>query len=122
MSKEGTVQEIINIQCVIAYDQETKVEKIKNKINITSREKEILELICKGLTNNEIAEKLFISNRTVDNHRANLLEKTETKNTAELVTFVIVNKLIEISKILSPNPDSLWKAIWVFDWLLFLIT
>jgi two-component system response regulator NreC len=50
------------------------------------------------LTNNEIADKLFISNRTVDNHRANLLEKTDTKNTAELVAFVIVNKLIEIRR------------------------
>ena len=57
-----------------------------------------MELICKGLTNNEIGDKLFISNRTVDNHRAKLLEKTETRNTAELVTFVITNKLVKISK------------------------
>jgi len=99
LSKEETVREILNVQHLIAFDNETKTEKIKDKINITIREKEILGLICKGLTNNEIAEKLFISNRTVDNHRANLLEKTGTKNTAELVSFIIINKLIEISKI-----------------------
>ncbi len=98
LSKEETVDEIINIQQLIAFDQETLTEKIKNKVNITKREKEILELICKGMTNNEIAEKLFISNRTVDNHRAKLLEKTETRNTAELVTFVIINKLVDVTK------------------------
>ena len=98
LSKEETVNEIINIQKLIAFDQEAQTEKIKDKVNITKREKEILELICKGMTNNEIADKLFISNRTVDNHRAKLLEKTETRNTAELVTYVIVNKLVKISK------------------------
>jgi len=88
LSKDDIVREILNIQKLIAFDQEEQADKIKVKTNITKREKEILELICKGFTNNEIAEKLFISNRTVDNHRAKLLEKTETKNTAELVTYV----------------------------------
>jgi PAS domain S-box-containing protein len=97
LSKGETVKEILNIQQLIAFDIETQSEKLKNKVNISKREKEILELICKGLTNNEIADKLFISNRTVDNHRARLLEKTETKNTAELVAFVIINKLVDIS-------------------------
>jgi PAS domain S-box-containing protein len=96
LSKEETVKEIINIQQLIGLDHENKLKKIEEKVKISKREKEILELICKGLTNSEIAEKLYISNRTVDNHRANLLEKTETKNTAELVTFVIINKLVEI--------------------------
>jgi PAS domain S-box-containing protein len=98
LSKEEIVKEILNVQHLIAFDNETKTDKIKEKINITKREKEILELICKGLTNNEIAVNLFISNRTVDNHRANLLEKTETKNTAELVAYSIINKIIEIRK------------------------
>lgn len=52
---------------------------------ITRREKEVLELIAEGLTNGEIAEKLFISNTTVDTHRKNLLVKFQTKNTASLV-------------------------------------
>ena len=52
---------------------------------ITRREKEVLELIADGLTNAEIAAKLFISVTTVDSHRKNLLTKFEVKNTAALV-------------------------------------
>ena len=52
--------------------------------------------ICEGLSNQEIAETLFISKRTVDKHRANLLGKTNSKNTASLILFAIRNKLIEI--------------------------
>ncbi len=52
---------------------------------ITRREKEVLELIADGLTNAEIAAKLFISVATVDSHRKNLLTKFEVKNTAALV-------------------------------------
>jgi DNA-binding NarL/FixJ family response regulator len=52
---------------------------------ITRREREILVLIAEGLTNNEIAEKLFISTTTVDTHRKNLLAKFECKNTATLI-------------------------------------
>ena len=56
--------------------------------------KEILLKICEGLSNQEIAETLFISKRTVDKHRANLLGKTNSKNTASLILFAIRNKLI----------------------------
>jgi len=52
---------------------------------ITRREKEVLELIADGLTNNEIASKLFISVSTVDTHRKNLLAKFESKNVASLI-------------------------------------
>ncbi|TFG79031.1 MAG: response regulator transcription factor [Flavobacteriales bacterium] len=52
---------------------------------ITRREKEVLLLISEGLTNHEIAEKLFVSTTTVDTHRKNLLAKFEAKNTASLI-------------------------------------
>jgi len=61
----------------------------KSEINITSREKEILELICEGNSNSEIAQQLNISDRTVEGHRANLLNKTESKNTASLAIFAV---------------------------------
>jgi DNA-binding NarL/FixJ family response regulator len=64
--------------------------------NLSKREKEILMKICEGLSNQEIAEALFISKRTVDKHRANLLGKTNSKNTASLILYAIKNKLIEI--------------------------
>ncbi|HWR33655.1 MAG TPA: response regulator transcription factor [Chitinophagaceae bacterium] len=55
------------------------------EIVLTRREKEVLELIAAGMTNNEIGEKLFISSTTVDTHRKNLLAKFEAKNTASLI-------------------------------------
>jgi DNA-binding NarL/FixJ family response regulator len=78
------------------------IQKIKHResesksANLSKREKEILFKICEGLSNQEIAETLFISKRTVDKHRANLLGKTNSKNTASLILFAIKNKLIEI--------------------------
>jgi DNA-binding NarL/FixJ family response regulator len=64
--------------------------------NLSKREREILLKICEGLSNQEIADTLFISKRTVDKHRANLLSKTGSKNTASLILFAIRNKLIEM--------------------------
>ena len=64
--------------------------------DISDRELEILYQVCLGLSNQEIADKLFISKRTVDKHRANLLSKTGCKNTAALVMYAIKNKIIEI--------------------------
>jgi DNA-binding NarL/FixJ family response regulator len=63
---------------------------------LSEREIEVLVQICNGLSNNEIADNLHISKRTVDKHRANLLDKTNSKNTAHLVMFAIKNKLIDI--------------------------
>jgi len=59
--------------------------KTKSKIVLSDREKEVLNLICKGQSNNEIADELNISVYTVDQHRRNLLLKTDAKNTAQLV-------------------------------------
>jgi DNA-binding NarL/FixJ family response regulator len=61
---------------------------------ITRREKEILALIAEGLTNPEIANKLFVSPSTVDSHRKNLLAKLNVKNTAALVKFAMDHQLI----------------------------
>ncbi|MCG8386516.1 MAG: response regulator transcription factor [Cytophagales bacterium] len=62
--------------------------------DLTEREKEILKLIVEGLSNKEIGDKLFISVRTVDTHRRNIMDKIEAKNTAELVRKAIEDKLI----------------------------
>jgi len=77
-----------------------KSKRIKSDLDnnlLTKREKEILELICNQYTTNEIADKLFISPRTVEGHRNNLLLKTESKNVAGLVIYGIQKKLIELS-------------------------
>jgi len=58
---------------------------------LTRREKEVLELIASGLTNQEIADKLFISYSTVDTHRTNLLLKFKAKNVAVLISLASKN-------------------------------
>ena len=63
---------------------------------LTQREIEILYNICKGFSNQEIAENLFISKRTVDKHRENILLKTNSKNTANLVVYAIKNGIFDI--------------------------
>ena len=63
---------------------------------LSQRESEILLHICRGESNNEIADALFISKRTVDKHRSNILAKTGCKNTANLVVYAIKHNLVEI--------------------------
>ncbi len=65
-----------------------------NDSDLSDRELEILCYVCKGFSNQEIAEQLFISKRTVDKHRANLLSKTGCRNTAALVMYAIKNNII----------------------------
>ncbi len=64
--------------------------------NLSERELEILQMICQGMSNQEIGDKLFLSKRTVDKHRANILEKTNCKNTANLVAFSIKNNIVNV--------------------------
>jgi DNA-binding NarL/FixJ family response regulator len=63
---------------------------------LTKRELEVLQHIAEGLTDQEIADKLFLSMRTVNWHRANLIAKTGSKNTVNLITYAIKNKLVII--------------------------
>lgn len=66
------------------------------KIKITEREREVLERICLGYSNSEIAKELNISDRTVEGHRANLLNKTGSRNTASLAIFAVKYGLFQI--------------------------
>lgn len=62
---------------------------------LTEREIEIIRLVSQGLSNKEIAKKLFISPRTADTHRTNILRKLDLHNVAEIVRFAFQNKLVE---------------------------
>ncbi|HXA02277.1 MAG TPA: response regulator transcription factor [Cytophagaceae bacterium] len=64
-------------------------------VDISKREMEVLKLISDGFTNHEIADKLFTSRRTVETHRKNLIQKTETKNTAHLIKYAVYNGIIK---------------------------
>lgn len=82
------IQAVVKGKQYLSFDAAAALRKTDTETNIpviTRREKEVLELIADGLTNNEIAQKLFISSTTVDTHRKNLLTKFEAKNTASLV-------------------------------------
>ncbi|GAA3932463.1 response regulator transcription factor [Hymenobacter algoricola] len=65
-------------------------------VEFTNREKEVLQLICQEYSTPEIAEKLFLSVRTVEGHRNNLLLKTGCRNTAGLVLFAVKNHLFDV--------------------------
>lgn len=65
-----------------------------NLPELTKREKEVLHLIAEGLTNNQIATKLFVSSSTVDSHRKNMLTKLSVNNTAALIRLAVEQGLI----------------------------
>ena len=64
------------------------------KISFSDKEMEVLRLLCKGMSNNEIADKLCLSVRTVEGYRNRLLQKTESVNTINLVIYALRNKLV----------------------------
>jgi len=78
-------------------------KKVKSKYldeQLTNREVEVLKLICKQYSGAEIAEKLFLSTRTVEGHRNNLLRKTECKNMIGLIIYAINNEYVTLESLL----------------------
>ncbi|MCL2328404.1 MAG: response regulator transcription factor [Bacteroidetes bacterium] len=83
------------------FSQSLLLNIIKSKDSVktsllTKREKEVLQLICYGNSNADIGEKLHISQRTVERHRANLLKKTKTPNSIKMVLWAIQNGLVTV--------------------------
>ncbi|MEI7595481.1 MAG: response regulator transcription factor [Bacteroidota bacterium] len=74
-----------------------KKDKASEDIKLTKREVDVLKLVCKEMTNQQIADTLFISERTVHGHRANLLDKIGVTNTVGLVKYAIRKGLIDIN-------------------------
>jgi len=75
-----------------------RAKQVKNSLHVefTSREVEVLQQICLGLNNEDIAEKLFISPKTIKSHRSNLLAKTGCKNTPTLILYALKNNIVQI--------------------------
>ena len=88
-------QTLIAIQAASAQRNKA-IKNLNAPFDLTSRELEILELICKECGSAEIAEKLFLSVRTVEGHRNSLLLKTQSRNTAGLVLYAIRHQLFEV--------------------------
>lgn len=106
---EETIREVMEKdfsynQKVMEVIRENMVKKTRPKfrnsfgLTISEREKEVLQLICEELTTSEIAQKLFISPRTVDGHRNNLLQKLNCRNTAGLVIVAIQEDLVNVRR------------------------
>lgn len=99
-SKKEIVTAIHAVQQGREYVSFSVAEVLKQKTPtdrlpvLTKREKEVLELIADGMTNQEIADKLFLNCTTVDSHRKNMLTKFNAKNTAALVKIAVSNHLI----------------------------
>lgn len=72
-----------------------QAEQFIKDFDISDRELEILQLISDGLTNVEIAEKLFLSKRTVEGHRQNLIDKAGVKNSASLIKLAVKNGIVK---------------------------
>ena len=68
-------------------------------IQLTDREMEVLDLVCHGFTNPEIGEKLFISARTVEGHRKNVMEKMGVRNTAGMIVYAIKKGWVDVAGI-----------------------
>jgi DNA-binding NarL/FixJ family response regulator len=77
---------------LLSPDEKSNKEIVEN---LTKREIEILQHIANGLTNKEIGEELFISYRTVDTHRTNLMKKLNLRNIAGLISFAIKNRIVD---------------------------
>jgi DNA-binding NarL/FixJ family response regulator len=73
-----------------------KEEKHDNELVLTKREIEVLQLLGEGLSNKEIADRLFVSERTIVGHKSNLMAKTAAKNTVSLLAYAIRNGLISM--------------------------
>lgn len=103
---EKAINDVINnesffspklLQQVILHIPELRSKQdLVKKLDITDRELDVLKLICKGMTNNEISEELFLSPKTIETHKTRLLKKTNTRNSTSLIVFAFKNRIVEL--------------------------
>ena len=91
-----TDEQVGSLQQNLINGQQSKAPLIQHHTPLTKREEEVLALLCDQCTSQEIADQLFISLRTVEGHRNNLLVKTGAKNTVGLVLFAIQHQVIKV--------------------------
>jgi DNA-binding NarL/FixJ family response regulator len=81
---------------ITSFNKNSVIINTHKVLEFTQREVEIIQHLCQGLSNSEIAKKLFLSPKTVEGHKSKLLKKTFTKNTAGLIMFAIKNGIVAI--------------------------
>ena len=85
-----------SISSILAKNLLVKSKVFDTTERLTERELEVLDLIVNGFSNKEIASKLFVSKRTIDNHRTNIMKKIDAKNTADIVRIAYQNNLVKL--------------------------
>lgn len=98
---ENLLKDLVRKNYIMSRDN---IVPIENPDKLSHRELEVLHLICRGLANHEIAKELNISPRTVDGHRANILDKTHSKNSIALVVYAIKKGLVNLQDISPASP------------------
>ena len=89
--------ELVNKLISVFRDNEALRGKTDEEvIGFSNRELEVLSHVCEGLSTKEIADRLFISSRTVEKHRANLMTKIDAKNIIEVIIYAVKHKLIDL--------------------------
>lgn len=89
--------ELVNKLISVFRNNEALREKVTDDtVSFSDRELEVLGYVCEGLSTKQIADKLFISSRTVEKHRANLMTKTDAKNIIEVIIYAVKHKLIDL--------------------------
>ncbi|MCF8363340.1 MAG: response regulator transcription factor [Prolixibacteraceae bacterium] len=88
-------QELL-MNIILKKDNSPVGEELIKKLRISKREYEVLKLICRAFSNKQIADKLFISPKTVEGHKTSLMQKTETQNSVALVLYAIKNQLVSL--------------------------
>jgi len=81
------------------HEPEQPDEELENTETLSQREKEVIVCVVKGLTNKEIAEKLFLSIHTIITHRRNISKKLQIHSAAGLTIYAIVNKLVTLDEV-----------------------
>ncbi len=85
----------VESQPKIDKSQPKETTSTRKAIDLTERQKEVLDLLAIGLSNVDIGKKLHLSDRTIEKHVSSLLRKTETNNRAELIRFALENNLVD---------------------------
>jgi len=94
-----TISQKISVLTADEAETESDDPEEKEKESLSQREKEIVTLVVKGLTNKEIADKLFLSIHTVITHRRNIARKLDIHSSTGLTIYAIVNKLVDLHEI-----------------------
>jgi DNA-binding NarL/FixJ family response regulator len=87
----NTITELV----VNSYMKESQVGSHDTAKSMSTREREVLQLLAEGYNNKDVSEKLNLSIKTVETHRANIMRKMEFKNITELVLYAVRNHMVQ---------------------------